>query len=132
MARSSKGRRWRDTRDSLPARRRRRRARRRDQRCSRDYSPMIVDSEVALRGVRMRLLGAVSAVLFTMICAAYVFFTAMSSFGATFAVAVGLCSFGAAVGLLLSARQEEYVHAYAARMERGGSGEQDGPAVLAL
>ncbi|AWV88529.1 hypothetical protein [Bradymonas sediminis] len=93
---------------------------------------MIVDSEVALRGVRMRLLGAVSAVLLTMVCAAYVFFTAMNSFGATFAVAVGLCSLGAAVGLLLSARQEEYVHAYAARMERGGTGEEEGAAALAL
>lgn len=105
----------------MPARRRRRRARRRDQACSRAYSPMVVDSEVARRGVRVRLAGALGAVLLTVGCAIYAIMTAMSSFGATFAVTVGLCSFGAAVGLLLSARQEEKVHAFAARMGRSAA-----------
>lgn len=120
MAYSTKRRRWRDTRDTMPARRRRRRARRRDQKCSRNYSPMVVDSQIALRGVRARLLGALVAVVVTLVCGIYMIVSAMSSFGATFALAVGLCSFGAAVALLLSARQEEKVHAFAARMEGGG------------
>lgn len=87
---------------------------------------MIVDTEVALRGVRSRLFGALVAVVITLGCAIYAIVSAMSSFGATFALTVGLCSFGAAVALLLSARQEEKVHAFAAQMERSAPGEEDG------
>src|SRR5690554_4766869 len=120
MARSRRQRRQRDTRDTMPARRRRRRARRRDQGCSRSYSPMVVDSEIARRGVHTRLAGALGAVLLTLGCVLYAIMTAMNSFGAAF-------------GLLLSARQEEKVHAFAARMGRADAHElSEGASMRAL
>jgi|GEM_PF-4718281 len=94
---------------------------------------MVVDSEIARRGVHTRLAGALGAVLLTLGCVLYAIMTAMNSFGATFAVTVGLCSFGAAVGLLLSARQEEKVHAFAARMGRADAHElSEGASMRAL
>lgn len=86
------------------------------------YYPMKVDAQSARRGVRLRLLGALVAVSVTLVCFVYAALSAMSTFGATFALAVGLCSFGAAVALLLSARQEEEVHALAARLDAESSG----------
>jgi hypothetical protein len=85
---------------------------------------MVVDSQSALRGVRTRLMGAVVAVLVTLVCGLYAIMSAMSSFGATFAMTVGLCSFGAAVALLLSARHEEEVHAFAAQLGSGALPQQ--------
>lgn len=98
---------------------------------------MIVDSEIALHGVRMRLFGALLASVITLSSVIYAVASAMNTFGATFALAVGLCSFGAAVALLLSARQEEKVHAFAARMDRavsseGARREEDGMTMRAL
>lgn len=109
-------RRWRDTRDSLPARRRRRRTHRRDKKRGGTYYPIAVDAEVARRGVRTRLLGALVAVTVTTACAIFAILSALSTFGAMFALGVGASSLGAAVALLLSARQEEQVHAFAAEL----------------
>ncbi|QDG53375.1 hypothetical protein FIV42_22305 [Persicimonas caeni] len=103
-------RRWRNTRDTIPARRRRRRTHRRDHKRGGTYYPMRVDPQSALRGVRTRLVGAVIAASTTLVCVLYAMLTSMSSFGSTFALTFGLCSFGAAVALLLSARHEEEVH----------------------
>lgn len=75
---------------------------------------MRVDPQSALRGVRTRLVGAVIAASTTLICVLYAALTSMSSFGSTFALTFGVCSFGAAVALLLSARHEEEVHGLAA------------------
>lgn len=79
---------------------------------------MSVDPDSAQRGVRARLMGAVGAASTTLICIVYAMLASVGSFGATFALAIGLCSFGAAVGLLLSARHEEEVHELAAQFDR--------------
>lgn len=75
---------------------------------------MRVDPQSALRGVRSRLVGAVAAASTTLICLLYAMLSSLSSFGSTFALTVGVCSFGAAVALLMSARHEEEVHEMAA------------------
>lgn len=77
---------------------------------------MQVDPQSALRGVRARLVGAVGATSVTLVCLLYAMLSSLSTFGATFALTVGLCSFGAAVALLLSARHEEEVHELAAEL----------------
>ncbi len=77
---------------------------------------MVVDSQAALRGVRARLIGAVAAASVTLVCLLYAVLSSLSSFGVTFALTVGLCSFGAAVALLLSARHEEEVHELATEL----------------
>ncbi len=78
---------------------------------------MIVDPQSARQGVRTRLVGAVIAASTTLICILYAMFSSLSSFGSTFALTVGVCSFGAAVALLLSARHEEEVHGLAAEFD---------------
>ena len=108
-------RRWRHTRDTIPARRRRRRTHRRDTKRGGTYYPMQVEPGSAQKGIRMRLIGAVVAASTTLLCIIYAMLSSIGTFGATFALAVGLCSFGAAVGLVLSARHEEEVHQLAAR-----------------
>ena len=75
---------------------------------------MRVDPQSALRGVRTRLVGAVAAASITLICVLYAMLSSLSSFGSTFALTVGVCAFGAAVALLMSARHEEEVHEMAA------------------
>ncbi|MFW6058457.1 MAG: hypothetical protein ACOC9W_06340 [Persicimonas sp.] len=79
---------------------------------------MEVDPQSAMRGVRSRLIGAVMAASVTLVCVLYAMLSSMGSFGATFALTVGLCSFGAAVALLLSARHEEEVHELAFQFEQ--------------
>jgi hypothetical protein len=79
---------------------------------------MRVDPESAQRGVRARLMGAVGAASTTLVCIVYAMLASVGSFGATFALAIGVCSFGAAVALLLSARHEEEVHELAAQFDR--------------
>lgn len=111
--------RWRHSRNTLPARRRRRRAHRRDvERGGTTYNPIEVSSDVARSGVRFRLLGAVLSALVTVLSLLAGMF-APGTFGAIFGFTVALSSFGAAVGLLMSARHEEQVHALAAELERG-------------
>lgn len=116
MERSSRNR-WRHTRNTIPARRRRRRTHRRDCKRGGTYYPMKVDPRSAQRGIRTRLLGAIFAAAITLICVLYAMLSSMGTFGSTFALTMGLCSFGAAVGLLLSARHEEEVHQLAADFE---------------
>jgi hypothetical protein len=80
------------------------------------YNPIEVSSDVAQSGVRSRLMGAVFAVVLTL-ASVVAGILAPHSFGAIFGFTTGLCSFGAAVGLLMSARHEEQVHALAASMD---------------
>lgn len=108
--------RWRDSRSTLPARRRRRRSRRRDIERGGSYNPIEVSSDAASSGVRFRLVGAVFAVLVTVL-SVIAGITAPHSFGAILGIITGLCSFGAAVGLLMSARHEEEVHELAAAFD---------------
>lgn len=110
--------RWRHKRDTLPARRRGRRRHRRDRGIGSEYTPMKIDPRSALRGVRSRLMGAMGAASMTLICMLYALATSIGSFGATFAFTTGLCSFAAAVALLLSARHEEEVHQLASDFAR--------------
>ena len=108
--------RWRDSRSTLPARRKRRRRRRRDVERGGTYYPMEVSADAARSGVRSRLYGAVLAVLLTVL-SVVAGMLAPHSFGAILGFTTGLCSLGAAVGLLMSARHEEQVHALAASLE---------------
>lgn len=108
--------RWRDSRSTLPARRKRRRRRRRDTKRGGTYYPMEVEADVARSGVRSRLVGAVFAAMLTL-ASVIAGILAPHSFGAIFGFTTGLCSFGAAVGLLMSARHEEQVHALAASLD---------------
>jgi hypothetical protein len=95
---------------------------------------MVVDSQSALRGVRSRLIGAVAAAATTLVCLLYAMLTSLNSFGSTFALTVAMCSFGAAVALLLSARHEEEVHELAAGFDdpRQPGGPEDVPDSYAL
>ncbi len=79
---------------------------------------MEVDPQSAMRGVRSRLVGAVMAASVTLVCVLYAMLSSLGSFGATFALTVGICSFGAAVALLLSARHEEEVHELAFQFDK--------------
>lgn len=109
--------RWRDQRNTLVGKRHRRRRRRRDIARPGDYKPIQPDAGAASRGVRSRLLGALGASVMTLICMIVTFVTSLSTFGGTFALSLGLSSFGAAMALVLSARHEEQVHALAAKLE---------------
>jgi hypothetical protein len=96
---------------------------------------MVVDSQSALRGVRSRLIGAVAAASITLACLLYAMLSTLNSFGSTFALTVAMCSFGAAVALLLSARQEEEVHEMACGFnapDSPGRSQQDEPGSRAL
>lgn len=110
--------RWREKRDSLVGKRRRRRRRRRDVRRGGDYLPVRVDPSTAARGVRSRLRGAVAALTVTAVCAATLVLSPLSTFAAIFALTMGVSSFAAAVGLVLSARREEEVHEFALQLDR--------------
>ena len=113
--------RWRETRDTLPARRRRRRSHRRDVERGGSYDPIEVDPGVALHGVRSRLLGAAGSAALTVACVAFGLLLSLGSFAGTFALTTACCSLGAAMGLLLSARHEERVHQLAATFEESNT-----------
>jgi hypothetical protein len=108
--------RWRDRRDTLPARRRRRRARRRTHPADADYYPMEVDGGEANRGVRARLLGAVGAASLTAICLIAVISAPVFTLATVFALTVAIGSLGLSVSLAVSARDEEIVHEMAGRL----------------
>ena len=116
----SKGRRgrWRDQRDTLPARRRRRRAHRRDRNSSRDYHPMKVDSRSANRGIQSRLLGAMLSAMITVVCLLSIVLAPEITLGSTFAITVGIASLGLSMALTMSARREEIVHQVAGRLNQ--------------
>ena len=109
-------RRWRDQRDTLPARRRRRRAHRRDRQASRSYYPMKVDAKSANRGIQARLLGAMASALVTVICLLSLLIVPELTLGSTFAITMGLGSLGLSISLTMSARREEIVHQVAGRL----------------
>ncbi len=115
MSRSRRGR-WRDGRDTLPARRRRRRAHRRDRDSSREYHPMKVDAQSASRGIRSRLLGAMLSAMITVICLLSIVLAPELTLGSTFAITVGIASLGLSMALTMSARREEIVHQVAGRL----------------
>ena len=108
--------RWRDRRDTLPARRRRRRAQRRQHPVDADYYPMEVDGGEASRGVQARLLGAVGAASLTAICLIAVVTAPAFTMATVFALTVAIGSLGLSVSLAVSARDEEIVHEMAGRL----------------
>ncbi len=122
----SRRRRWRDTRDTVPARRRRRRAHRRDRPASQIYFPMKVDAKSASRGIQARLLGAMVSAVVTVICFVSLLVAPEITIGSTFAITVGLGSLGLSVSLTMSARREEIVHQMAGRLVA----EDDSPPAL--
>ncbi len=109
--------RWRDRRDTLPARRRRRRTHRRDSPPSRSYYPMVVDSRSANRGIQARLVGAMAAALVTVICLISLFLAPIT-LGSTFALSIAVGSLGLSIALIMSARREEIVHQVAGELTR--------------
>lgn len=111
--------RWRDGRNTLPARRRKRRAHRRDHPPSRLYIPMEIDPQTASRGVQSRLFGALVAVLVTLVSIVWGLSASAFTLSATFAFIVGSVSLGAAIALLMSARREEEVHELANELTEG-------------
>lgn len=111
--------RWRNRRDTLPARRHRRRQRRRDVERQGEYDPIEVHPSSVARGVRSRLVGALGALVVTLGCLGVGVATSLSTFFAVFALTIGLSSFGAGVALVMSARHEEKVHQIADQLDRG-------------
>lgn len=109
--------RWRDQRETVPARQKRRRRRRRDIERGGDYLPDPVGPDSAARGVRTRLRWAFLAVLLTATCFVVVLAGTVSGFGLAFLCTAGITTFSTAVGLLLSARSEEKVHEMATRLD---------------
>ncbi len=109
-------RRWRDRRDTLPARRRRRRAHRRDRSPSRTYYPMKVEADTVSRGIFTRLLGAMGSALVTVICLASLLLAPELTIGSIFPFTVAIGSLGLSVALTMSARREEIVHQVAGRL----------------
>jgi hypothetical protein len=79
---------------------------------------MKVEPDAASRGVRTRLIGALVALGVTLACIVSIVSAPLSTFSATFAFTMGLSSFGAAIGLVMSARHEEEIHQLAARLDR--------------
>lgn len=113
-----RGRRWRDQRDSIPARRRRRRSRRRDKPASQYYRPVEVDPDLASRGVRARLAGGVAAALVTAFCLLTIFWTPVITLASAFSFFLAIGSLGLSFALIMSARREELVHQMADRLNR--------------
>ncbi|MBA2660976.1 MAG: hypothetical protein H0U74_01670 [Bradymonadaceae bacterium] len=133
--RRTRTRRWRETRDTLPSRRKKRRSHRRDMPASRHYLPMVVGSDTALRGVQSRLAGGVVAALITLACIVFALTASAASMSITLAFSIGTCSLVAAVALLMSARREELVHQLATELGAPEPREQlelDGPKSLLL
>jgi hypothetical protein len=110
--------RWRERRDTIPARRRRRRRRRREIERSQEYQPLDVDPGSASRGVRSRLITAVGGLVVTMACLLTAWASAFSTFSATFALTIAASTFGASIALVMSARREEVVHQLANKLDR--------------
>ena len=108
--------RWRDGRDTLPARRRRRRYHRRDRSPSRDYLPMEVDARSAHRGIQARLFGAMVSAVITVICFMSLLLAPELTLGSTLAIGFGIGSLGLSVALTMSARREEIVHQIAGEL----------------
>ena len=127
-------RRWRDSRDTLPARRRRRAARRRDSPASKEYAPFEVDAGSATRGIQARLVGGLLAAMLFLGCMLSVVFAPAITLGSVLAVSVGICSLGLSLSLIMSARKEEIVHQVAGELmqdlerhrERPSLGDEDG------
>ena len=109
-------RRWRDKRDTLPARRRRRRSRRRDLSASREYFPMEVDANSASKGIQTRLLGAMASAMVTVVCVLSIVLAPEIALGAIFPLTVAIGSLGLSIALTMSARREEIVHEAAGRL----------------
>ncbi len=109
-------RRWRDTRDTLPARRRRRTIRRRDFARSKEYAPFEVDARCANRGVQARLLGGILGALLFLGCLLSVVLSPAITLGSVFAISVGISSLGLSMALIMSARREEIVHQVASEL----------------
>ena len=57
------------------------------------------------------------ALALTLLCIVVGITSTLSTFAATFAFTIGLSSFGAAVALIMSARNEEQVHEFAAKLD---------------
>jgi len=112
MARRKQGR-WRDRRDTVPARRKRRRVHRRDFPASSSYVPQPVDPHLATRGVQSRLLGAAGLAALTVACVLAVIFAPGFSYDTAFLLAMGTGSLGLAIALIMGARREEIVHGIA-------------------
>lgn len=79
--------------------------------------PKSVDESSASRGVRKRLGGAVLALVITVLCISVAVATSMATFSGLFALTLGASSLGAAVALIMSARNEEIVHDAAGRLD---------------
>lgn len=114
--------RWRDRRQTIPARRRRRRSHRRDTPRGGDYSPVLVESNTARRGVKLRLFAAVGSLLLTLICLVGSLVGGMSTMGLIAAFSIGFTAFNAGVAFLLSARREEDLHMLANDVAPGPAG----------
>ena len=78
---------------------------------------MEFDPHSASRGVRSRLVGAIAGLAVTLLCILIGFVFPLSTFATTFAFTLGFSSFGAAVALLMSARQEEEMHEIGAQLD---------------
>ncbi|RDV38382.1 hypothetical protein DV096_06065 [Bradymonadaceae bacterium TMQ3] len=115
MARRKQGR-WRDRRDTVPARRKRRRLHRRDFPASQVYEPAPVDPRLATRGVQSRLLGAAGLAALTVACVLAVIFAPGFSYDMVFLLTMGTGSLGLAIALIMGARREEIVHGIAHRL----------------
>lgn len=113
---SGRRRRWRDRRDTLPARRRRRRTRRRDHEASSEYFPMKVDANSASKGIRTRLLGAMTSALVKVGCVLSIVLAPEITLAAIFPLTVAIASLGLSIALTMSARREELVHQVAGRL----------------
>jgi hypothetical protein len=83
---------------------------------------MVVDSRSANRGIRSRLLGAISAAIVTLICLLSIFLSPIT-LGSTFALTVAIGSLGLSIALIMSARREEIVHQVAGELTREGEQE---------
>ncbi len=116
MSRGRRGR-WRDQRNTLPAKRRRRRTHRRDTPRGATYEPIVIEARMAQAGVRQRLWLGVLAVGFAMFCLLIMLAGPQSQFGSAAFASFGFTSLALAVASILSARREESVHRLANNLE---------------
>lgn len=118
--------RWRDRRETLPAKRRSRRYHRRDTPRGASYQPIPVQEAIALRAVRDRLWLGVLAVGFAAFCLLLLVATPQTQFGSAALASFGFTSLSFAVASILSARREEFVHRLANKLEARGLLEDHG------
>ena len=102
--------RWRDSRETIPARRRRRRHHRRHTKRGGTYYPFEYDINIAQNGVRNRLGLGVVAISFAMGCLIGMSVPMLSHFAIVAFATFGFCSLCAGFALIASARREESVH----------------------